>query len=155
MNKKQIIIILVVLIALITSLVVYFAIRKRENNTDNIINEVEQPITETDIETSEKFKEERKFDVLDVKNIQYINNGDIAILRIDFTNNTETATKDTDVLITFLDKNGNELNKLNGIVLATEPGETSQLSVVMPNEYQNAYEFSIEKILKNEKGTLE
>ncbi len=95
------------------------------------------------LNTSNKLKEDRKFDGLEISNITLRENGGITTLLADVKNTTGVATPQKNVKVTLLDKEGAKIIELSGIIDAMENGETVKLNVSVTSDLSNAYDFTI------------
>lgn len=100
---------------------------------------------ETKLNTSEKLKEDKKLDGLEVKDIQLTYKNGITNLLATIENKTKTKTPMQEVKIILLDEKGNELYTLPGIIEEIEPGETKQFNTSITADFSNAYNFEIRK----------
>ena len=67
-----------------------------------------------------------------------------SVLLANVKNTTTTATELTAVDITLLDKEGNTIVKVGGLIAPLEPGEETQFNTSMTLDYANAYDFKVE-----------
>ena len=123
-------------------------VQENENNAEE--NEINEEFVEvlddgTKVNTSETLKEEKKVDDLSFTNMQLTNSDGQTVLLADVTNTGSTATELTLYDVIILDKDGNEVVTLGGLVSPLEPGETTQFNVSMTRDYANAYDFKIVK----------
>ena len=152
-KKRNIIIVLLILIFVIITIIISKILSNKIANNDakNIENEnlsgiIDVPYSETVIETSPDFIADRKFETLDIENVQLVESGGLIMFRADFTNNTEVPTSREDVKITLLDAAENTIDEIYGLLLSVQPKETTQLSIPSYNsESKNAKNFKIEK----------
>ena len=122
-----------------------------EEDDDSVITAVEEEDKEfvskqddgSQLNTSNKLKEERKLDGLEISNITLRENGGITTLLADVKNTTGAATPQKNVKVTLLDKEGNNIIDLSGIIDAMESGETVKLNVSVTSDLSNAYDFTI------------
>ena len=121
------------------------------NDDDNVVTAVEEEDKEfvsrqddgSQLNTSNKLKEDRKFDGLEISNITLRENGGITTLLADVKNTTGVATPQKNVKVTLLDKEGAKIIDLSGIIDAMESGETVKLNVSVTSDLSNAYDFTI------------
>lgn len=151
MSKKKRNIIIVLLILIFVIITIILSNKIANNDAKNLENEnssgiIDVPYSETVIETSPDFIADRKFETLDIENVQLVESGGLIMFRADFTNNTEVPTSREDVKITLLDANGSVIDEIYGLLLSVQPKETTQLSIPSYNsESKNAKNFKIEK----------
>ena len=161
-NEKKMIIILLVI--LIVALIIYFiAISEKnkektpntntnistnnnmpaqENKTEEFVEELEDG---TKINTSSKLKETKTVADLTVGNISFVYRNGKSQVIADVVNNSGSKTGVMEVTITLFDRNGKQLSKMNGLIGALEPGESTQLDMGTTADVSNAYDFTIIK----------
>ena len=66
-----------------------------------------------------------------------------SVLLADVTNNSGKATNLTIVDVVLLDKNGQEIITVGGIISPLQAGEKTQFNTSMTLDYANAYDFKI------------
>ena len=145
-EKRMILILLVILIIAI----VIFAVTKnkkgnKEENTENKpVEEFVQVLEDgTKLNTSTKLNEAKEVNGLKFENIQFTEQNGQSILLADVTNNSEKTTDLILVDLILLDKNGNEIVTVGGIISPLQPGEKTQFNTSMTLDYANAYDFKI------------
>ncbi len=160
-QKKQFIstIIMVIIIAVIIVTMAIGLIKKNSNhndeniqNKDNTNNQVEEQVEEyvkeqDGIKTniSDKLRQSREFEGYKVDKIELTSQSSQTQLIAEMTNNSGVDKTAMLIDIVLLDKDGNEIVTLGGIIPATNAGETSQLNVNSSLNYANAYDFKIIK----------
>ena len=147
MNKKVLLIVAVVVVILIG--IVAIAINKKSDDYSGEKIDLSNTsyVTTKDgekVNTSEALKKEKMVNGLKITNIQITTNknGKTTILA-DVENTTNEATKLQFVTISILDKAGQELSKVDGMIVALEPGQKTQLNVGVPSSSIEAYDFTI------------
>ena len=146
-EKKGLLILIVLVIVVIG--VVWFLTKQnnneKEQETQNqVVEEFVQVLEDgTKLNTSTKLKEVKKVNGLEFSNIQLTNKNGQSVLLADVKNTTTSATEIMVVNITLLDKEGNTIVEVGGIVRPLEPGETSQFNTGMTLDYANAYDFKV------------
>lgn len=150
MKKNEKIIITVLIIITLIVVIVYI---NRKNNGENATNEVlENEVVEefvevledgTKLNISTKLHETKNINGLEIGNIQLTESDGQSLLLADVVNKTEIATEVTLVDITLLDKEGQEIVTLGGIIGPLQPGEATQLNTSTTLDYANAYDFTI------------
>ena len=146
-EKRMILILLVILIIAI----IIFAVNKnkKDENTaegNNVVEEFVQVLEDgTRLNTSTKLNEMKKFEGLEFGNIQLTNLNGQSVLLADVKNTTSAETGLMLVNVTLIDKNGNELGTVGGIISPLKPGESKQFNTSMTIDYANAYDFKITK----------
>ena len=146
-EKRMILILLVILIIAI----IIFAVNKnkKDENTaegNNVVEEFVQVLEDgTRLNTSTKLNEMKKFEGLEFGNIQLTNLNGQSVLLADVKNTTSAETGLMLVNVTLIDKNGNELGTVGGIISPLKPGESKQFNTSMTIDYANAYDFKVTK----------
>lgn len=150
-SEKKLVIILLVILAIIA--VVFFITRRWNAGEENVIQNTESnAVVEefvqvledgTKLNTSTKLSETKNVNGLEIGNIQLTNSNGQTVLLADVTNNSGAATDLTLLDIILLDKDGNELGKVGGIISPLEVGGKTQLNASMMMDYANAYDFKI------------
>ena len=145
-EKRMILILLVILVIAI----IIFAVNKNkkdENTEENkVVEEFVQVLEDgTRLNTSTKLNEMKKFEGLEFGNIQLTNSNGQSVLLADVKNTTQAETGLMLVNVTLIDKNGNELGTVGGIISPLKPGESKQFNTSMTIDYANAYDFKITK----------
>ena len=152
MKKNEKIMIFILLVILVVAIVV-FAVNKNkkvvneENNTEvenKVVEEFVQVLEDgTKLNTSTKLNESREVNGFKFENIQFTERKGQSVLLANVTNNTGKATDFTLVDVILLDKYGNEIEKLGGIISPLQPGAKTQFNVSMSLDYANSYDFKI------------
>ncbi len=150
-EKRMILILLIVLVIAI----VLFAISKNTNNEEknitenvaeenNIVEEHVQILEDgTKLNISEQLKKEKQVGVYKFENIQLTEQDSQTVLLADVTNTSEKETDVQIVDVTLLDKNGQEIITVGGIIEGLTPGEKTQFNTSMTLDYANTYDFKI------------
>lgn len=96
------------------------------------------------INTSEALAKEKMLNGLKFTNIQITTNknGKTTILA-DVENTNAEATQLQFVTISILDKEGKEMSKVDGMIIALDPGQKTQLNAGVPKSSIEAYDFTI------------
>lgn len=156
MKKKEIrAIIIIILVGVLIISGIYFATRKKQNNeskNDNIIeqNKVTEEYVQvldngTKLNTSTKLKQMKRVEGLEVGNIQLTHKNGISVVLANVVNNTSNTTELMAISLTLIDKNGNVLEELSGLISPLAPGTSTQLNMGASADYANAYDFIIVK----------
>ena len=114
---------------------------QEEQNTESYVEEIE---TGLKINKSTKLNEAKEVQGLKITNIQLSTKDGMTTLLADVINNSGTKTSLKTVEITLIDKEGNELTKVTGIIDSLDVGESKQLNIGMTSDYVNAYDFKVE-----------
>ena len=116
-----------------------------ENNTVEEEKYVEVLENGTKLNTSEKLKETKEKDGMEISNMQLTEEGNITKLLGTITNNSNTTKGNYEINIKLIDENGKELTTLVGYIGELEPGESTQLSTSTTFDYANTYDVEITK----------
>ena len=155
-NKKKNVLkpfILLIIILLIILIIALISINKNNKNPEKNIsngeeNKVESYVEEIEtglkINKSTKLNEAKEVQGLKTTNIQLSTKDGMTTLLADVINNSGTKTALKTVEITLIDKEGNELTKVTGIIDSLDVGESKQLNIGMTSDYVNAYDFKVE-----------
>ena len=155
-NKKKNVLkpfILLIIILLIILIIALISINKNNKNPEKNIsngeeNKVESYVEEIEtglkINKSTKLNEAKEVNGLKITNIQLSTKDGMTTLLADVINNSGAKTSLKTVEITLIDKEGNELTKVTGIVDSLDVGDSKQLNIGMTSDYVNAYDFKVE-----------
>ena len=148
-EKRGLLILILVAIAIITTLAIITNRKGKEVNSDSteenkVVEEFVQVLEDgTKLNTSTKLSETKIVDGLKIGNIQLTMQNGQSVLLADAENDTG---KDIEIMlldIILLDKNGNELTTIAGIVGDLKAGEKQQLNSSVTSDYANAYDFRV------------
>ena len=148
-EKRGLLILILVAIAIITTLAIITNRKGKEVNSDateenKVVEEFVQVLEDgTKLNISTKLSETKIVDGLKIGNIQLTMQNGQSVLLADAENDTG---KDIDIMlldIILLDKNGNELTTIAGIVGDLKAGEKQQLNSSVTSDYANAYDFRV------------
>ena len=150
-NEKKGIAILVI-VAIIIIGIIFFATRGKkeevaENTTENTapVEEFVQVLEDgTKLNTSTKLSEIKKVNGIEFGNIQLTMQNGQSVLLANVKNTTTSATELTAVDVTLLDKEGNTIVKVGGLIAPLGAGESAQFNTSMTLDYANAYDFKVE-----------
>lgn len=98
----------------------------------------------TKVNTSEALKKDKMLDGLKISNIELTTdkNGNTRLLAdVENTKNTQSNMKSVEV--TILNKAGQELGKVSGVIVPLGAGEKTQLNINVTTAYETAYDFTI------------
>lgn len=153
-SEKQMVSILIIVAVIIIG-IIYFATRQEnevktnagEQETENkVVEEFVQVLDDgTKLNTSTKLQQTKNIEGLDVGNIQLTHSNGLSVVLADVVNNSSKATDLMVVTLTLLDKNGNELEKIDGLISPLQPGASTQLNMGVTADHANAYDFTIVK----------
>ena len=149
-NEKKGIAILVIVAVIIG--IIFFATRgKKEevakSTTENnvTVEEFVQVLEDgSKLNTSAKLSQIKTVNGLEFGNIQLTMQNWQSVLLADVKNTTTSATELTAVDVTLLDKEGNTIVKVGGLIAPLEAGESAQFNTSMTLDYANAYDFKVE-----------
>lgn len=156
MKKKEKRMILILLVILIIAIVI-FVVSKNVNKGNNV-NEngstTQQENTEpeefvqvqedgTKLNTSTELNKEKQVGNYKFENMQLTTQDNQTVLLADVTNTGSNKTDIQLVDVTLLDKDGNEIITVGGIISQLEPGEKTQFNTSMTLDYANTYDFKI------------
>lgn len=146
-EKKGLLILILVAIAIIVILAVITNQKGKDGDAteeNKIVEEFVQVLGDgTKLNTSTKLSETKIVDGLKIGNIQLTMQNGQSVLLADAENNTG---KDIDIMlldIILLDKQGNTLTTITGILGDLKAGETQQLNTSVSSDYANAYDFKV------------
>ncbi len=155
-NKKIITTIIVFVIVVVGVILI---LEKLSNNQENKGNQyeneqeenelVEKYVEELDdgrkINISNKLKETKKLEGLEISNIQltYENNQSIILANIENKSKEDVEMMLIEVIL--YDDEENEIDRLNGLISNLKKGKTTQLNIGTQNDCVNAYDFSVKK----------
>ena len=147
-NEKKMILALIVVGIIIIGVVL---IIKNSGNSSKPSNESDEEFVQvledgTKMNVSNKLKEAKNLDGLTIQNIELTEKEGQSRLLADVTNNsTVDVTEPFFINIILLDKAGNTIDTVTGIVTPVKVGETKKLSAGITEDYANAYDFKVEK----------
>ena len=156
MKKKEKRMILILLVILIIAIVI-FVVRKNTNkkiNTNENTSTTQLENTEpeefvqvqedgTKLNTSTELNKEKQVGNYKFENMQLTTQDNQTVLLADVTNTGSNKTDIQLVDVTLLDKDGNEIITVGGIISQLEPGEKTQFNTSMTLDYANTYDFKI------------
>ena len=99
----------------------------------------------TQLNTSSKLNEIKKFDGLEISNIQITQKDNVSLLLAKIANISNTKQGGYVIDIKIIDKQGNEIKTVPFLVKELEPGETTQLNASATFDFVDAYDFVISK----------
>ena len=145
-NEKKVLAVLVAITIIV--IIIFIATREKKNETVEE-KKVEEEFVEvledgTKLNTSTKLNETKYVNGLEFGNIQLTMQNNQSVLLADVKNNTGKASSLTLVDVTLLDKEGNTIVKVGGIIGPLQNGESTQFNTSMTLDYANAYDFKVE-----------
>lgn len=164
LNKKKIMIIALILIVVIITIVVSVIILKNKNKkTNNEVNgniqvgdyQTEIDMTDTEnseiredgmkINTSSKISKGIEFNDILIKDIQIESSGDMAVFNASVENNLGKDIEGYIIYLIFLNKDGEEIDKVETFFPDIPEGETGFISATTPKDIATAYDLKIER----------
>ena len=156
-NKKNLILLLIVVLVII--IMIFFVVmnRKGKDTNENVVENNDTNFTDqegetqfyeeledgTKVNTSEKLKETKILNGLEIKNIQLTNKNNQSMLLAEIENKTGKETQEILINVIFSDKEGNQIGKIGGMIAPLKDGEKTKLSSSSMKDYSNAYNFEI------------
>lgn len=98
----------------------------------------------TKVNISEKFAEDKKFNDLEITNINLKEKGNITEILAVIKNNTDKDIEGQYVTLKFLDKEGNIIVSLGSYIPEVRANDTATLNTNSTGDFSNAYNFEIE-----------
>ena len=161
-NKKHLIIALRILIVLIIAIVIVVLVINKQEKEDEINNELEIGNFETQIDmtnlensqiredgmkinTSSKIAEGIEFNDLLIKDITIESSGDMAVFNASVENNLGKDIEGYIIYLTFLDSNGEVIDKVETFFPDIPDGETGYISATTPKDIATADDIKIER----------
>ena len=152
-EKRMILILLVILIIAIVIFVVSKNTNKKINTNENTsTTQLENTEPEefvqvqedgTKLNTSTELNKEKQVGNYKFENMQLTTQDNQTVLLADVTNTGSNKTDIQLVDVTLLDKDGNEIITVGGIISQLDPGEKTQFNTSMTLDYANTYDFKI------------
>lgn len=164
LDKKAIIAIIAVILIIVIAIVlaVIFSKDKEENTDTNINNEIETgdfvseiDMTDTSnseiredgmkVNTSSKIAQGIEFNDILIKDITIESTGDMAVFNASVDNNLGKDLEGYIIYLTFLDKDGNVIDKVETFFPDIPDGETGYISATTPKDIATAYDIEVER----------
>jgi len=143
LEKKHKLIIVGIAIAIIIAMV--FGIYLSKSNPIKETDYITEYADGTKVNTSEKIRETKQIDGLEVTVQQFIEQEGIITILGTITNKTEETKGDYLINIILLKPDGKELQTIQSYINIIEAGETIQLNTSKTSDAINAYNYKIEK----------
>lgn len=150
-KEKRMILILIVIAVVIIGVLLIWRNSVKNNEPlpqeENTVIEKYVDVLEdgTKLNKSDKLKETKKLDNLEISNIQLTYRNGIAVVLGDVKNTGSTDVDLTAIELTLYDDKHNVLETIDGLISPVKAGETVQLNAGISADYANAYDFSIVK----------
>ena len=146
-NEKRLILILLLLLIVVIIIKLRAGAKPSTNEptqTNTTTEEFVQLLEDgTKLNTSQTLQQAKQLGNLQFTNIQLTNQNGQSVLLAEVKNMGTTATELQLIDIIILDKNGEQLGKVGGIVTPLEPNESTQFNTSMTRDYANAYDFQV------------
>lgn len=150
-EKRMILTVLVVTIIIIVGILILKNTKKGKEEKvpqgENITTEkyVEVLKDGTKLNKSNKLKEIKKIDGLEISDIQLTYSNGTAVILGNVKNTSNKDINLTPIVLTLYDEKGKVLETLETVISPVKVGQTVQLNVGISADYANAYDFSIIK----------
>ena len=153
-NEKRWIILLAAVIAIAIVLIVVLTGNKGKEENVNEGQQEEVQVNEekyttelndgTKINTSEEFNSVKKYNDLEISNMQFTEKDGKSVMLADVKNIGSTTHEVEIVKVTILGENGETITEIKPIIGKVEPGETIKLNASISADVANAKDFKIE-----------
>ena len=165
-NKKIIVSLIIILVAVMLAITLFLVFKNKDKGNEEIeMPEGENPefVTEIDmtdtenseiredglkINTSEKIAEGIEFNDFKIEDITIESSGDMAVFNAKVENPYEKEIEEYIIYITFLRKDGTEIDRVETLFPAIPAGETGYISATTPKDIATAYEIKIERDMR-------
>lgn len=150
-EKRMILMVLVVTIIIIVGILILKSAKNAKEETtsqgENVQTEKYVDVLDngTKLNNSNKLKEIKKLDGLEISGIQLTYSNGTAVILGNVKNTTNKDMNLTPIVLTLYDENGNVLETLETVISPVKAGQTVQLNVGVSADYANAYDFSVIK----------
>ena len=149
-KNKGIFLILIGIVILI-SILVLVANKKEVNDSsqnnetkkENAISYVKEVEEGVQLNTSSKIREEKKLGDLTIKEAQLTTKSGMTSFLADVKNNGTIKTETKLVTVKLLNKNGEVLATLTGVINPLEPGGTTELNIATTSNYIESFDYTI------------
>lgn len=147
MKKKEKILI-ILLLGIVLIMAILAIVKNQKESQKNIVEEINEEeefirILEdgTKLNVSTKLNETKMVDKLKIYNIQLTSKNDQTVFLADVESSEDKEITLVDIVL--LNKNGNELTTITGLIGKTKAGGVQQLNCVVTSDYANAYDFKV------------
>lgn len=155
-EEKLMIGVLILILAIVVIVGTVMSINKGKKNNDinggkvaeeniNVEEFVKVLDDGTKLNTSNKLKEKKTFDGMEITDLQLTMNGNVSLLLGRVTNTSSTNKGGYPVNITVLDKKENEIITIKAYIKELAAGESTELNTSATFDYANAYDIKISK----------
>lgn len=147
-EKKTLLITIIIGVIIIGGLILWTNSRKAKPTSGNETNTNTEEFVEvledgSKLNKSEKFSKTKKLDGLEIRDIQFREIGGITTLLATVENKSGKAVEKRWIKVDVLDKSGNTITTVRGIINAMNAGETTQLNMGVTADVANAYDFKV------------
>ena len=147
-EKKTLLITIIVGVIIIGGLILWTNSRKSKPTSGNETNTNTEEFVEvledgSKLNKSEEFSKTKKLDGLEIRDIQFREIGGITTLLATVENKSGKAVEKRWIKVDVLDKSGNTITTVRGIINAMNAGETTQLNMGVTADVANAYDFKV------------
>ena len=147
-EKKTLLITIIVGVIIIGGLILWTNSRKSKPTSGNETNTNTEEFVEvledgSKLNKSEQFSKTKKLDGLEIRDIQFREIGGITTLLATVENKSGKAVEKRWIKVDVLDKSGNTITTVRGIINAMNAGETTQLNMGVTADVANAYDFKV------------
>ena len=147
-NAKKISNVLLI-VGIVFILLALYSMYTHHNKKDDKLSEKEEYIEVNEdgskINISEKLKENKKFENLEIKNIKLSYSNGYSTIEFNAINNSTTDFEQKDVIISILDKKGNTLETILGTIFLISSGDSAKLNFSIDADVVNAYDLKFEE----------
>jgi len=121
--------------------------KKENKQEENIVTEKYVEVLEdgTKLNKSNKLKEIKKIEGMEITGIQLTNKDGVSRIIAVVTNMTNQEIELTPIKLTLYDDKNKVLEEVNGLISPMKAGESVQLNMGISVDYANAYDFKVEK----------
>ena len=140
------IIIIIGIVIIVGMLVMRGKNKNKETEEENNMEEKYVSVLEdgTKLNISEKMKQVRKIEGIEIRDIQLTNQDGVTVILGTVTNTTNSDKGITPVKITLYNDKGNKIEEIEGIIPSVKAGESEQMNIGTSVDYSNAYDLKIE-----------
>lgn len=118
-------------------------IKNQETTIENQEKDVELLSDGTRVNTSNKLKETKEINGMEISNFQLTEKDNVTLLLGTVTNTSSTKQGGYPVNVKIVDEQGNEMITVGAYLGELEPGESTQFNTSATFDCVNAYDFSI------------
>lgn len=150
-KEKRMIAILVVITIIVIMIAIWLKyskepkeeVERQEVEVESTGENVEVLEDGTKLNTSNKLKETKKINGMEISNFQLTEKDNVTLLLGTVTNTSSTKQGGYPVKVKIVDKQGNEMITVGAYLGELEPGESTQFNTSATFDCVNAYDFSI------------